>query len=84
MISAETSALVAGGNRAPAAPAKPVMVRVLRAFMADGQRVEVGAEVPVAAAFAAELVAAGKAERAPERAAPAKAEREDKRKAGHA
>jgi hypothetical protein len=64
VISAETSALVAGGMRAPAAaPAKPVAVRVLRAYMVAGKCIDVGTELAIGRAFAAELVSAGKVER---------------------
>lgn len=64
MISAETSALVAGGLRAPASQSPaPVAVRVLRAVMLDGQRVEPGTELDVDRWLAAELITAGKAER---------------------
>lgn len=72
MLSAETSALVSGGMRAPAvAAAPPVAVRVLRPFMWGGQRVEVDAEISVDRWQAAELVTAGKALRiAPAAAAP--------------
>jgi hypothetical protein len=73
MLSAETSALVAGGMRAPAtAQNKPVAVRVLRPVMVAGQRIEPGAELVVEHWFAADLVTAGKAERvtAPAAVAP--------------
>ena len=68
MISAETSALVAGGLRAPAA-ARPVTLRVLRGVVIAGARVEPGAEIAVDKWFAAELVTAGKAERIADRPA---------------
>lgn len=64
MISAETSALVAGGMRAPAtAPAQPVALRVLRAYMVAGQCIAAGTELRVDRWLAAELISAGKAER---------------------
>lgn len=66
MLSAETSALVAGGMRAPAAAQPtPVMVRVLRPVMVGGQRIEPGTDLAVDHWFAADLVTAGKAERVP-------------------
>lgn len=68
MISAETSALVAGGMRAPAAAAVPaVTLRLLRGVMVGGRRIEPGAEIAVDKWFAAELVTAGKAERIADR-----------------
>lgn len=63
MLSAETSALVAGASQVPAASSPSVAVRVLRAVMVAGQRVEPGAQIAVDKWFAAELVSAGKAER---------------------
>ena len=64
MVSAETSALVAGALRAPAAAAAPaVTLRVLRGVMVAGKRIEPGAEITADKWFAAELVTAGKAER---------------------
>ena len=83
MISAETSALVAGGMRAPAtAPAKPVAVRVLRAYMVAGKCINVGTELAIDRSFAASLISAGKVERidtpAPEQTA-AKAAKEKPR-----
>lgn len=70
MLSAETSALVAGGMRAPAT-ASPVQVRVVRAVMWAGQRAEPGTVLSVDRWQAAELVTAGKAERVPAPAAAA-------------
>jgi hypothetical protein len=70
MVSAETSALVAGAIRAPAAAAPTVTVRVLRGVMVGGLRIEPGAEIPVERWLAAELVTAGKAERIAAPAAP--------------
>jgi len=74
MLSAETSALVAGGGIRPPAPAAPrIALRVVRAVMWGGQRVEVGGEITADRYEAAELVTAGKAERiaaAPSAAAP--------------
>ena len=64
MLSAETSALVAGAMRAPAAAAPRVAVRVLRPFMWAGKRVEPGAVLEVERHLASELVNANKAERA--------------------
>jgi hypothetical protein len=71
MLSAETSALVAGGMRAPATqqPAR-VTVRVVRAVMWGGQRIEPGQTLTVLPWQAAELVTAGKAERAAPAAPP--------------
>ena len=64
MLSAETSALVAGGMRAPATATAPqVTVRVLRAVMVGGKRIDPGTELAVDRWFAAELLSAGKAER---------------------
>lgn len=63
MLSAETSALVAGGMRAPATAPAPVALRVLRAVMVAGARVEPGSEISVERWFAAELITAGKAEK---------------------
>jgi len=69
MISAETSALVAGGHRPLAARVKTIKVHVLRAFIADGLRVEAGTEPTLPAPFVAELVAAGKVRALPDLAA---------------
>lgn len=64
MVSAETSALVAGGMRAPAGkPPAPIAVRIVRGVMLGGQRVEPGAELDLPPVVAAELVSAGKATR---------------------
>jgi hypothetical protein len=71
MLSADTSALVAGSPQAPAAAGTAVTLRVLRGVMVAGQRVEPGAQIAVDKWFAAELVSAGKAERV---AAPAATE----------
>ena len=72
MLSAETSALVAGGMRAqPPAASPPVLLRVVRPVMVGGLRVEPGQTLSVDKWFAAELITAGKAERiAPSAAAP--------------
>lgn len=65
MISAETSALVAGGMRPPASrPPAPVSVRIVRAVMLGGKRVEPGTVLDLPPATVAELLSAGKAERA--------------------
>jgi hypothetical protein len=71
MLSAETSALVAGGMRAPATAADlPVTVRVVRPVMWGGSRQEIGTEISVHRWQAADLITAGKAERiAPQAAA---------------
>lgn len=64
MISAETSALVAGGMRPPASkPPADVAVRIVRGVMLDGKRVEPETELELPPARAAELVSAGKAVR---------------------
>lgn len=64
MISAETSALVAGGMRPPASkPPAHVAVRIERGVMLGGQRVEPGAVLDLQPALAAELISAGKATR---------------------
>lgn len=68
MLSADTNALVAGSPQAPAAAGTAVALRIVRAVMVAGQRVEPGAQIAVDKWFAAELVSAGKAERV---AAPA-------------
>jgi hypothetical protein len=72
MLSTANNALVAGGMRAPAAaPAAPLLLRVVRAVMVGGVRAEPGQTLAVDRWLAAELVSAGKAERiAPSAAAP--------------
>jgi hypothetical protein len=75
VLTAETSALVAGGMRAPAAQQPSwVTVRVVRAVMWGGQRVEPGESLTVLPWQAAELVTAGKAERAAPVAPPVPSE----------
>jgi hypothetical protein len=64
MLSTANNALVAGGMRAPAAaPAAPLLLRVVRAVMVGGVRAEPGQTLAVDRWLAAELVSAGKAER---------------------
>lgn len=70
LSAASSSGLVAGGARAPAAPASAVTVCVLRSVMVAGARVEVGAEIAVTPHLAADLVASGKAERVSAAAPP--------------
>jgi hypothetical protein len=63
MLSAESSALVAGGMRAPAPrPPQLANVRITRAVMLAGAPVAVGTELALERWFAAELISAGKAE----------------------
>lgn len=63
MISAETSALVAGAQAPAARSPAPVTVRLLRAVMVDGQRIEPATDLTVDRWMAADLITAGKAER---------------------
>lgn len=64
-ISAQTSALVAGGMRAPATnAAPPVAVRILRGVLLGGARTEPGTVLQLDPLLAAQLINAGKARRA--------------------
>jgi hypothetical protein len=69
------SPLVRGGTaaHAMATTPPPVKVRVLRAFLLQGKRVEIGKEIEISKALAVELVSVNKAEfvRAAPAAAPA-------------
>lgn len=57
------AALVQGGAAKPAAPARQIEVRLVRAIVMGGQRVEPGTTLQLDRVFASTLVSAGKAER---------------------
>lgn len=57
------AALVQGGAARPAAPARQIEVRLVRAIVLGGQRVEPGATLQLDRVFASTLISAGKAER---------------------
>lgn len=69
MLSADNSALVAGGAATPAGSA--VTVRIVRAVMLGGRCIGPGIEVAVDRHMAAQLVTSGKAERVAAPAQPA-------------
>jgi hypothetical protein len=61
---ATSSPLVRGGTavHAMATTPPPVKVRVLRAFLLQGKRIEIGKEIDVSKALAVDLVSVNKAE----------------------